>query len=58
MWEISQLRLWAICTHILAEKGESISVAASGACMSFADFDTDLSRDVSLLRLIAVASSI
>ena len=59
---ISQLRLWDICTHTLAEKGESISVA--GACMSFGhasngpDFDTDLSRNVNLLRLIALASSI
>ncbi len=59
---ISQLRLWDICTHTLAEKGESISVA--GACMSFGhgnngpDFVTDLSRNVNLLRLIAVASSI
>ena len=44
------------------EKGESISVA--GACMSFGhasngpDFDTDSSRNVNLLRLIALASSI
>jgi len=59
---INQLRLWAICTHTLAEKGESISVA--GACMSFGhasngpDFDTDSSRNVNLLRLIALASSI
>ena len=59
---ISQLRLWDICTHTLAEKGESISVA--GACMSFGhasngpDFVTDLSRNVNLLRLIALASSI
>ena len=50
------------CTHTLAEKGESISVA--GACMSFGhasngpDFVTDLSRNVNLLRLIALASSI
>jgi hypothetical protein len=29
---INYLRLWAICTHTLAEKGESISVA--GACMT------------------------
>jgi hypothetical protein len=48
--------------NTLAGKGESISVA--GACMSFGhagngpDFVTDLSRDVNLLRLIAVASSI
>ena len=47
---INHLRLWAICTHTLAEKGESISVA--GACMSFGhasngpDFDTDSSRNV------------
>jgi len=59
---INQLRLWAICTHTLAEKGESISVA--GASMSFGhasngpDFDTDSSRNVNLLRLIALASSI
>ena len=59
---INQLRLWAICTHTLAEKGESISVA--GACMSFGhasngpDFDTDSSRNVNLLHLIALASSI
>ena len=59
---INHLRLWAICTHTLAEKGESISVA--GACMSFGhasngpDFDTDSSRNVNLLRLIALASSI
>ena len=59
---ISQLRLWDICTHTLAEKGESISVA--GACMSFGhasngpDFVTDLARNVNLLRLIALASSI
>ena len=59
---ISQLRLWDICTHTLAEKGESISVA--GACMSFGhasngpDFVTDLSRNVNLLRLTALASSI
>ena len=45
---ISQLRLWDICTHTLAEKGESISVA--GACMSFGharnspEFDPALSR--------------
>ena len=57
----SQLRLWDKCTHTLAEKGESISVA--GACMSFGhasngpDFVTDLSRNVNLLRLIALASS-
>jgi hypothetical protein len=50
------------CGHTLAEKGESISVA--GACISFGhasngpEFDTDLSSDVSLLRLIASASSI
>jgi hypothetical protein len=59
---IGQLRLWDICTHTLAEKGESISVA--GACMSFGhasngpDFDTDSSRNVNLLRLIALESSI
>ena len=46
--------------HTLAEKGESISVA--GACMSFGhasngpDFDTDLSRNVNLLRSIAVVN--
>jgi hypothetical protein len=56
------LRLWDICTHTLAEKGESISVA--GACMSFGhasngpDFVPDLSRNVNLFRLSALASSI
>ena len=52
--------------HTLAEKGESISVtcASCSACMSFGhasngpDFDTDSSRNVNLLRLIALASSI
>ncbi len=61
---INQLRLWAICTHTLAEKGESISVAGACIMMSFGhasngpDFDTDSSRNVNLLRLIALASSI
>jgi hypothetical protein len=55
-------QLTAVVGHTLAEKGESISVA--GACMRFGhastgpDFDTDLSRNVNLLRLIALASSI
>jgi hypothetical protein len=55
-------QLIAVVGHTLAEDGESISVA--GACMSFGqagngpDWDTDLPRSVSLLRLIALASSI
>jgi hypothetical protein len=52
MLSIHQLRLWAIPSL----KRESISVA--GACMSFGhasngpDFDTELSRNVNLLRLM------